>query len=85
MQHFLPVNMILPPSFWGCLDLESISGHTGLVLLYQGLAVCLRGIIGFGEEHAVVAGGLFFFADTAWLSSPVIQMNSYMLLLLLGG
>lgn len=49
------------------LDLKSIPSHTSLVLLHQRLAVRLRGIIGFGEEHAVIARGFLFFADAAGL------------------
>lgn len=66
------------------LDLESIPGHTSLVLFYQRLAVRLRGIIGFGEEHAVVAGGFFFFADAAWLLTSV-SYTALLRILLMGG
>jgi hypothetical protein len=48
------------------LDLETIAGHAGLILLNQGFAF-LRRIIGFGEEHAIVSRCLFGFAYAAWL------------------
>ena len=48
------------------LDLEAIPEHAGLVLLDHRLAL-LGGIIGLGEKHAVVAGGLLIFADAAGL------------------
>lgn len=48
------------------LDLEAIAEHAGLVLLDHRLAL-LGGIVGFGEKHAVVAGGLLIFADAAGL------------------
>lgn len=48
------------------LDLEAIAEHAGLVLLDHGLAL-LGGIIGLGEKHAVIAGGLLVFADAAGL------------------
>ena len=48
------------------LDLEAKSGHASLVLLDRGLALLLR-VFGLGEEHAVIAGGLLGFADTAGL------------------
>jgi hypothetical protein len=45
---------------------EAVALHACLVLLDHVLAVGL-GIGGVGEEHALVAGSLFIFADTAWL------------------
>lgn len=66
------------------LDFESIPGHTSLVLFYQRLAVRLRGIIGFGKEHAVVASGFFFFADAAWLFTSV-SYTTLLRMLLMGG
>lgn len=48
------------------LDLEAKAGHTALVLLNCGLAL-LRGIIGLGEKHAVIAGGLLGLANAAGL------------------
>jgi hypothetical protein len=73
-----PLDKDYPPIlllWWVELDLKSISSHTSLVLLHQRLAVGLCRIIGFGEEHAVVAGGFFFFADAAWLSTSVSMIN----------
>lgn len=51
---------------WCSLDLEAVASHAGLVLLDQGLAL-LCGVVGLGEEHAVIAGGLFGLANAAWL------------------
>jgi hypothetical protein len=48
------------------LDLETKAGHAGLVLVDGRLAL-LGGIIGFGKEHAVIAGGLLILADAAGL------------------
>lgn len=50
------------------LYLEPKPSHTSLVFLNSALAILLRGIVGAGEEHAVVAGLFLFLADTAWLS-----------------
>lgn len=70
---------------WADLDLEPIPGHTSFVLLYQRLAVRLRGIVGFGEEHAVIAGGFLFFADAAWLFDSVSYSAPLQVLLLMDG
>lgn len=48
------------------LDLEAESSHARLVLLNGGLALLL-GVIGLGEQHAVVAGSLFGLADATGL------------------
>lgn len=48
------------------LDLEAKSSHARLVLLNCGFALLL-GVVRLGEEHTVVAGGLFGFADAARL------------------
>lgn len=48
------------------LNLEPEPSHAGLVLVNGGLAF-LRRVFGLGEEHAVVAGGLFGFAHAAGL------------------
>lgn len=48
------------------LNLEPIPSHAVLILLDQGLAVGLW-VAGLGEEHAVIAGALFFLAHAAWL------------------
>jgi hypothetical protein len=48
------------------LDLETESSHASFVLLNCGLAL-LFGVIGLGEEHAVIASGLLGFADAAGL------------------
>lgn len=56
------------------LDLESVSSHTGLVLFNHGLAFLL-GVVGFREEHAVVTGGLFSFADAAGLYKYLISIG----------
>lgn len=61
-------------------NLEPVSGHTSLVLLNQRLTLCLRGIIGFGEEHAIIPRGFFFFADAAWLELNVSCAQSLLLL-----
>lgn len=50
------------------LDLEPKASHAGLVLFDRRLAL-LGGIVGLGEQHAVVPGGLFVFADAAGLQS----------------
>lgn len=47
------------------LYVETKSGHAGLVLGDQVLAGFL-GIVAVGEEHTLVAGGLFILADAAW-------------------
>lgn len=57
------------------LNLETKSRHTGLVLVDSGLAFLL-GVIGSREEHAVVASGLFGFADAARLIEFVIRQLS---------
>ena len=56
------------------LDLEAESSHAGLVLLNCGLAF-LRWVIGFGEEHAVVASGLFGLAYAAGLVNVSIGVE----------
>lgn len=48
------------------LNLETITEHAALILVDQGLTL-LGGIVGFGEEHAVVASGFLIFADAARL------------------
>ena len=48
-------------------DLEPIARHTRLVLLHQILTFGLW-IIGFGEQHALVAGGFLVLAYAAWLN-----------------
>lgn len=48
------------------LNLEPKPSHAGLVLVNGGFAF-LRRVFGLGEEHAVVAGGLFGFAHAAGL------------------
>lgn len=45
---------------------EAKALHAGLVFLDHVLAVGLR-VGSVGEEHALVAGGLFILADAAWL------------------
>jgi hypothetical protein len=52
------------------LDLEAKASHAGLVLFDHGLALLGR-VVGFGEEHAVIAGRLFLLANTAGLQSLV--------------
>lgn len=49
------------------LNLVSKAEHAALVLVDEGHAV-LRRVLGVGEEHALVALGLFFLADAAGLS-----------------
>lgn len=49
----------------------SVPSHAALVLLNEGLAVGGR-VIGFGEEHALVALGLFFLAHTTRLEGSDI-------------
>lgn len=58
----LHLTIITNPS----LNPESEPSHAGLVLVNGGLAF-LRRVFGLGEEHAVVAGGLFGFAHAAGL------------------
>ena len=61
--------VVVQPRLFGqrlSLDLETKSSHASLVLLDRGLALLLR-VFGLGEEHAVIAGGLLGFADTAGL------------------
>lgn len=48
------------------LDFETKAGHASLVLIDSRLAL-LGGVIGLGEEHAVIAGGLLILADAAGL------------------
>lgn len=48
------------------LNLKPVSRHTSLILVDRRLAF-LGGIVGLGEQHAVVSGLLFGFADAAWL------------------
>jgi hypothetical protein len=48
------------------LDLETKAGHASLVLIDSRLAL-LGGVIGLGEEHAVIASGLLILADAAGL------------------
>lgn len=58
------------------LDLEAEASHADLVLLNHRLAL-LRGVIGLGEKHAVITGGLLVFADTAGLwrrVSPIVAV-----------
>lgn len=57
-----------------CLDLESEAGHAALVLLDHGLAL-LGGIVGFGEEHAVIASGLLVLADAAGLKERCVRLG----------
>lgn len=52
--------------FRGGLDLKAEAGHAGLVLLDHRLAL-LRWVIGLGEQHAVIAGGLLVLANAAGL------------------
>lgn len=47
-------------------NVEPETRHTTPVFPYEVFAGFL-GIAGFGEEHALVAGGFLFFADTAGL------------------
>lgn len=48
------------------LDLETKAGHAGLILI-DGRLTLFGGVIGLGEEHAVVASGLLILADAAGL------------------
>jgi len=48
------------------LGLEPVPCHAAFVLLDCAFAVFLR-VVALGEEHAVVSGCLFVFADTTWL------------------
>jgi hypothetical protein len=47
-------------------DYEAISCHTALVLRHYRLALLLW-VVGGGEQHALVALGLFFVTDAAGL------------------
>ena len=55
------------------LDLVSEAEHAGLVLRDKRLAVGL-GVLGVGEEHALVALGLFVLANAAGLSQWSVSM-----------
>lgn len=55
------------------LYVETKSGHAGLVLGDQVLAGFL-GIVAVGEEHTLVAGGLFILADAAWLFKDSVRI-----------
>lgn len=48
----------------------TVAGHAGLVLLDEGLAIGGR-VVGFGEEHALVALGLFFLAHATGLIARI--------------
>lgn len=54
------------------LNLESEPKHTGLVFLNHRLALLGR-IVGLGEEHAVIAGGLLVLADAAGLEEVLVS------------
>ncbi|KAH8165186.1 hypothetical protein CIB48_g3044 [Xylaria polymorpha] len=67
---------LVHPIDLGILDLEAESGHAGLVLVDDGLAIA-RGIVRLREEHAVVSTRLLVFAHTAWLhneSTLIIEL-----------
>lgn len=56
------------PSIVSHLNLKPIPRHTCLILIDRGLAF-LGGIVGLGEQHAVVSGLFLGFADAAGLGS----------------
>lgn len=60
----------------GALDLESVLGHAVLVLDDEVDAVFL-GVFGVGEEHALIAGGLFVGADAARLSHMKVSISAH--------
>lgn len=67
---FLPPSGFILSSFYFRIPLylETISGHAASVLIDEGAAVSL-GIGRLGEEHALVALGLFLLANAARLFS----------------
>lgn len=70
MQYHTPKTDLEPHMVYingiASLNFKSIPSHARLVLVDQRLAL-LGGIVGFGEQHAVISGGLFGLADTARL------------------
>ena len=72
-----------------CLNFKPIPSHARLVLVDQRLAI-LGGIVRFGEQHAVISGGLFGLADATRLllldrGSNQITREAHLGLLGLGG
>ncbi len=71
-QHFDPKSM--PPrhhlDVQNLGDLKPKTPHTTPILLHHALAFPLR-ILRCGEQHALVSGGLFVFADAAGLGKNV--------------